>query len=102
MYLNLTKEATELLLESTKDPDGEIIKFDTPAGTRVVTNGRNFNEELTQRSTVTWEKALHQLWEKNLVSKEGSNEIYKLTKLGVEYADLISNVERIEKTENLW
>jgi hypothetical protein len=86
------KEATELLLEASKDPQGCIMRLRHVQGIDVMTNGRSFVEQGNSRSRATWEGAVDELAVKGLIKDVGDKgEIYELTRNGYDLAELLSS-----------
>jgi len=91
MHIDLSDSAIALLKEAISDPDGNILKTLTFGGSGFTVNGRDLNAEHTPRSTAALEAALHELWNKNLVTRNQAADIYTVTQLGYDYADSLPN-----------
>lgn len=88
----LEAETKQLLLEAAKDKNGIIIKSRTMSGTTIQTNGNNFITEQNPRIIAKWENALDQLYTNNFIEDRGyKGEVFALTHLGYEYADILQN-----------
>ena len=87
----LSKEAVELLVEASRDPQGRILRARYKNGIDVSTNGRSFVEQGNSRSRAVWEGAVDELAEKGLIEDRSHKEqIYELTREGYELAELLS------------
>lgn len=86
MNLDLSREALKLLQELSNSPTGEfsrtvhdrIIKFEA--------NAHTLNDPSSNRSTTNWEDAKTQLLANEFI-EELSEGIFKITAVGVEYAN---------------
>ncbi len=87
---SLTDEAKILLKEASKDRHGTIMHLRHLGGTDVQTNGKNFIESNERREVARWESAIEELTSKDLVADPGyKGEIYEITNLGYQIADMI-------------
>jgi len=87
----LSGEARILLKEASLDPHGTIIHVDYMEGTDVQTNGKNLIAENSNRREVAkWEQAIVELATEGLIVGQGyKGEIYQVTNLGYQIADMI-------------
>lgn len=87
----ISKEATELLVEASKDPRGCIMRLRHLNGMDVITNNRSFVEQGNSRSRATWESAVDELAGEALIKDVGyKGEIYELTREGYNLAEILS------------
>lgn len=85
--IDFGEEATELLIEATKDPQGIIMRTKTMSGLHIQTNRRQFAGG-DARSQATWEDALRSLESLHLVQVQGGKgEVFRVTKQGYKVAD---------------
>lgn len=84
----LSEEATELLVEATKDRWRRIVKFSMFGGMSIQTNGQSFGERGDARSEAKWERAIRELLEQGLVEDTtGEGKVFEVTDEGFETAD---------------
>jgi len=88
----LSGEARILLKEASLDSHGTIIHVDYMEGTDVQTNGKNLIAEKSDRREVAkWEQAIAELTHEGLIVGQGyKGEIYQVTNLGYQIADMIA------------
>lgn len=85
---NLSKDAEFLLKEASKDPNGEIMKLSYSGGFTFQINGKQMNEDFSQRTKAKWEAAMDELLKSDLISKVGSKgAIFHITNNGYKVAD---------------
>ena len=85
----LSVEATELLLEAVKDKGGHVIRSEYLSGSKIQTNGRTFGEKGNPREQATWEAALDELYNVQLVQFM-NGEVYRVTKAGYDMAEALT------------
>ena len=86
----LTKEARTLLKEASLDPHGNIIHARYIGGTDIQTNGKNLIGSNERREVARWEAALEELVNEDLIIERGQKgEIFEVTNLGYQFADMI-------------
>lgn len=86
----LSREARVLLKEATLDDHGTIIYIRTFTGTDIQTNGKNLITEQDARVVAQWESAFNELVNTKLIVGRGhKGEIFQVTKLGYQVADMI-------------
>lgn len=84
------EEARILLKEASQDNHGTILYVRTLRGTDIQTNGKNLIPEQNPRIVAQWESALNELIDNNLIVERGQKgEIYQVTNLGYQIADMI-------------
>lgn len=81
--------ARELLEEAAKDTTGFVLRIETMAGLEIQTNGRNFTQQGDPRSEARWDAALKELCIKRLVEDLGKGEVFRVTHLGYQAADVM-------------
>jgi hypothetical protein len=87
----VSKEAAELLLEASNDPQGCVMRVRDMSGITVQTNRRSFVEEGSPKSRAMWEAAVDELALKTLIKDVGHNgEIYEVTHEGYNLAQILS------------
>jgi len=86
MNLDLSREALNLLKETASSPSAEFTRINSGRSVKFECNGHTLNDPESVRSTSDWEEALIQLLANEFI-EESSDGIYRVTKLGVEYAD---------------
>ena len=85
---DLSANAIELLVEASRDPDGNIRIYRTAAGLRMGANSKEFIETRNPRSEAAWIAALNGLIALGLVEDySGSGSVFRLTQQGFEMAD---------------
>jgi hypothetical protein len=88
---NLSKEAKVLLKEASNDLQGMILKLRFIGGMRIETHGKNLIEGNNPRTIALWESALEELLNERLILAQGyKGEVFKVTRLGYEIAEIIS------------
>ena len=85
----LSDEAKILLIEASKDPSGEIVKFGSKGGRfEIHTNGKEIDEDDSPRTKAKWDAVINQLLSLDLISDVGyKGEIFHLTDKGYKIAD---------------
>jgi hypothetical protein len=92
--LKLSNEAKQLLVETSKDPYGQILISTTLSGTQICTNGKVMNEDENGKSVAIWEDAVMELVNNKLAKAHSSNnDIFKLTKQGYEVAEKYTTLD---------
>ncbi len=87
---DLSPEARVLLKEASQDRGGTIILARYIGGTGMQTNGKNLIPSNERREVAKWEQALEELKAKDLVVERGhKGEVFKITNLGYQVADMI-------------
>ena len=90
----LSDPARELLLEASQDRGGSVLVARYLGGMSVETNGRNFINKQSARVEALWEGAVQELCNHGLLQERGyKGEVFSVTTLGFEIADLIRNTE---------
>lgn len=86
----LSMEASVLLKEASSDNHGTILYLRTLGGTDIQTNGKNLITEQNARVVAQWESALKELLNTDLIVERGhKGEIFQITNLGYQIADMI-------------
>lgn len=86
----ITDESQFLLKEVSKDHNGVIMYLRHLGGTNVQTNGKNFIESNERREIARWESAIEELVRNQLLIERGhEGEIFEITNLGYQVADMI-------------
>lgn len=84
----ISPEATQLLKESSLDPNGVILKVTTFDGTSIQTNGQDLVEQQNPRSLAKWKSALDELIRCGFVEQRDRNgEVFSITGEGFKNAD---------------
>jgi hypothetical protein len=84
----ISPEATQLLKESSQDPNGVILKVTTYDGTSIQTNGQNLVEPQNPRSVAKWKSALDELIRNGFVEqRDRKGEVFSITGEGFKIAD---------------
>ncbi len=84
----LSKEASLLLKEAAADRSGTVMLLRHLGGTDLQVNGRNLILDRSRRSVATWEAALQELVDAELLVARGrSGEVFEITKKGYEVAE---------------
>lgn len=87
---SLTNEALTLLKEASLDPHGHILYLRVIGGTHVQVNNKNMVSSNERREVAKWEAAIQQLINNQLLVAVGhKGEIFELTNLGYQLADMI-------------
>jgi len=88
----LSDEAQILLKEASLDAHGTIIHVEYMEGADVQTNGKNLiAEKRDRREVAKWEQAILELTNEGLIVGQGhKGEIYQVTNLGYQIADMIA------------
>ncbi len=88
---DLSPEARVLLKEASQDRGGMIIHARYIGGTSIQTNEKNLIPSNERREIAKWEQALEELKAKDLVVDRGhTGEVFEITNLGYQVADMIS------------
>lgn len=86
----LSDEARILLKEASRDNHGTILYLRYLGGTDIQTNGKNLISDQSSRSVAKWEAALKELLHADLIVERGhEGEIFQVTDLGYQIADMI-------------
>ena len=86
----LSNEARTLLKEASQDSHGNILHVRHMGGSTVQTNGRNLISSSERREVARWESALQELLDKGLLVARGNKgEVFEVTNLGYQIADMI-------------
>lgn len=86
--IQLSDEASALLIASSNSPNGRIYCLKSTAGLKISTNQIQFVNEPGPRCEATWEHALTQLINHNLIKDLGhKKEVLQITKQGYDLAD---------------
>jgi len=86
----LSREARILLKEASLDNHGHILHVRHLGGTDIQTNGKNIIPSQDRREVAKWEAALETLVLEELLVERGNNgEIYEVSNLGYQVADMI-------------
>lgn len=86
----LTTEAKILLKEVSKDRHGIIMHLRHLSGTNIQTNNKNFVESNERREIARWESAIKDLTNEKLIVERGhKKELFEITNLGYQIADMI-------------
>ena len=84
----LSEESILLIREAASDDNGTIMKITTFGGLSVQTNGKQFVDQGNPRSEATWEAAVQDLLDLDLLRDNGNNgEIFSVTNEGYAFAD---------------
>lgn len=87
---SLSEDAKRLLKQASLDPQGTIMLIKTMGGTSLQTNRINFISSSEPRETARWEGAIDELLSKQLLVIKGTKgEVFKITNLGYQVADMI-------------
>jgi hypothetical protein len=87
---SINNESKILLKEASQDPHGVIYKLAYIGGFDIQTNGKQFVEIGNPRSRAIWEEAVSDLIRFDLLESRGSkDEIFGVTALGYQIADLL-------------
>lgn len=87
---SLTSEARILLKEASHDPHGHILFLRVLGGTHVQVNGKDLVSSNERREIAKWEAAIEELvWKELLKGVGDKREIFELTNLGYQVADMI-------------
>lgn len=87
---SLTNEARTLLKEASLDPHGHILYLQVIGGTHVQVNNKDMVSSNERREIAKWEAAIQELINNKLLVAFGhKGEIFELTNLGYQVADMI-------------
>lgn len=87
----LSDDARELLLESVKDPAGQIVRVKYLNDQTLSTNDREFLTDTTPRTLAKWDGALDELVDHEFVNRPSPDaEIYSITRKGYAFADTLT------------
>lgn len=87
---SLTSEARTLIKEASLDPHGHILCLRVIGGTHVQVNGKDMVAGNERREVAKWEAAIEELVNNQLLTAVGhKGEIFELTNLGYQVADMI-------------
>jgi hypothetical protein len=88
---SLSHEARVLLKEASLDPRGNILNMKRMGVTYLQTNSKPLIPSFERREVAKWEDALNNLSAEELItSKGGKGEIFQITNLGYQIADMIA------------
>lgn len=88
---DLSQAARVLLKEASQDSRGTIIHARYIEGVAIQTNGKNLISSNDRREVAKWEEALQQLKSYNLVvNHDYKGEVFEITNLGYQVADMIA------------
>ncbi len=86
----LSAEAQTLLIEASEDQSGTIMYLRYMGGTDLQTNGKNLIASNDRRTIATWETALQELVNEELVIERGyKGEIFEITSKGYSAAEIL-------------
>jgi len=86
--VSLSKEAAFLLKEAAADPHGVVMLLRHLGGTDLQANGKNLITDRSRRAVATWEAALRELVDEELLVQRGhKGEVFEVTKKGYEVAE---------------
>lgn len=86
----LTNEARILLKEASLDPHGHVLHLRVIGGAHIQVNGKNLVSSNERREVSKWEAAIQELIGFQLLVANGQKgEIFQLTNLGYQVADMI-------------
>jgi hypothetical protein len=87
----LSKQASLLLKEAASDRSGTVMLLRHLGGTDLQTNGKNLIPDRDRRSVATWEAALQELVDAELLVERGyKGELFEVTKKGYEFAEYLA------------
>lgn len=87
---SLTTESRILLKEASVDSHGTVIHLRHLGGTDIQTNGKNFIQTTERREVARWESAIDELvYNELLVARGHKGEMFEVTNLGYQIADMI-------------
>ncbi len=90
---SLSEEARILLLESSEDDGGSILKLATLGGRFIQTRGKTLNDPADRRSSARWEHGLDQLVSSGLVLARGhKGEFFELSEPGYQLAEFLKQL----------
>ena len=79
-----------MLKEVTLDSHGVILRLETLSGTEINTNGKNLISSNEPREIARWKSAFAELVDEGLlVGRNYKGEIFEVTDLGYQIADMI-------------
>jgi serine/threonine protein kinase len=88
----LSSEAKELLIEASKDSDGQVLKVRVMGGMIIQTHGKQFVERGNPRSEAAWEAAVDKLCVYGLLQERGyKGEVFAITNEGYRVADMLAS-----------
>jgi len=86
----LSDEAKTLVVETSNDRNGYIMKVRSTSGLCIQTNGNNLIEDDTARTAAIWEGAVDELLQWGLLKEKGhKGQAFSLTREGFDYADVL-------------
>lgn len=86
--VSLSKEAALLLKEAAADSHGIVMLLRHLGGTDLQANGKNLITDRSRRAVATWEAALQELVNEELLMQRGhKGEVFEVTKKGYEVAE---------------
>lgn len=88
---DLSREAKILLKEASLDSDGTVLYLRVIGETEIKANNKSLIQSKDRREIAKWEGALQELLSKGLLESLGAkNQIFEITNLGYQVADMIS------------
>lgn len=86
--VSLSKEAALLLKEAAADPHGVVMLLHHLGGTDLQANGKNLITDRSRRTAATWESALRERVDEELLIGRGhKGQVFEVTKKGYEVAE---------------
>ncbi len=87
---SLSNEARVLLKEASLDPSGHVLYIRHLGGSSISTNGKNLIESNGRRELAKWEAAINELLSEELLVERGhKGEVFEVSNLGYQVADMI-------------
>lgn len=87
---NLSSEARIVLKESSLDAHGTVLWINHMGGTLIQVNDKQLIDSPVRREVARWESAVQELVNKELLVSSGQKgEIFQITNLGYQVADMI-------------
>jgi len=88
----ISSDATKMLMETSQDPNGVLIKVTTFEGTSIQTNGQNLTEPGNPRSVAKWKSALDELIRNGLLEqRDRRGEVFSITEEGFKISDFAAS-----------
>jgi hypothetical protein len=88
--VSLSGEATQLLIEATKDKNGIIMSLRFIGGSNIQSNGIQFADSQDRRSVARWEAALQELVDADFVVDRGhKGEVFEVTDKGYKFVETL-------------
>lgn len=96
-HVTISDEATELLIEASKDPNGNVLVLHSSSGFAVQTNGRNLVTERSPRVEAKWDGAVKELVRYGLLQSRGhKGQVFTVTASGYDAADQLTPATNAE------